>query len=78
MAGPVFSGAFQLTVRLLCPSVSAASTVGAVGFPGGSVSLSVTVTMMVWEAVKTRSPAPDIAVTLTTYSLSVPLSAGSS
>ena len=61
MAGPVFSGAFQLTVRLLCPSVSAASTVGASGFPGASfTSVTVMVTMMV-----SVPPLPSLTVTLT-------------
>ena len=75
MAGPALDGADHITVSL---DTDAGSTVGAFGLPGASVFTSVTVTVIVWVAVLTRSPSPLVAVTSTTYVLFVPWSLASS
>ncbi len=72
--GPLFDGSLQLTVRLVGP---AAVTPGASGGPGASSS-SVTVTVIGWSAVFSRAPAPLVARTSTSYSLSPPASVGAS
>ena len=74
MAGPAFDGADQLTLRLVA---DAADTFGASGLPGASVFTSVTVTVIVCVAVFSRSPAPLVAVTTTTYWLLPAALAGS-
>ena len=38
-----------------------------VGLPAGASLASCTVTMMVWSAVFSRSPVPEVACTVTTY-----------
>ena len=63
MAGPALVGADQFTVSL---DTDAVVTVGAFGLPGASPATSVTVTVIVWVAVFTRSPMPLVAVTSTT------------
>ena len=74
IAGPALVGADQFTERL---DTDAAATVGAAGLPGASVFTSVTVTVIVCVAVLTRSPAPLVAVTSTTYWLLPAALAGS-
>ena len=63
IAGPAFAGAVHAAVRLV---TEADDTVGATGTPGASPPASVTVTVIVWSAVFTRSPAPLVARTTTT------------
>ena len=74
MAGPALAGAVQLTLRLVA---DAADTAGAAGWPGASPPTSVTVTVIVCVAVFTRSSAPLVAVTTTTYWLLPAALAGS-
>ena len=62
ISGPALSGAAQLTFRLVTDS---ADTDGASGADGASVSSSVTVTVIVWVAVCSRSPVPLVACTVT-------------
>ena len=62
ISGPALSGAVQVTVRLV---TDAASTDGASGAEGASVSSSVTVTVIVCVAVCSRSPVPLVAWTVT-------------
>ena len=62
IGGPSLSGAAQVTRRL---DTEAADTFGAPGAPGASVLSSVTVTVMVWVAVFSRSPSPLLACTVT-------------
>ena len=63
IAGPSFEGAAQVTVTLV---TEADDTVGASGTPGASPSTFVTVTVIGWSAVFTRSPVPLVARTSTT------------
>ena len=64
MAGPPFSpGSVQVTSRLsVVPEV--AITVGVAGLSGCSFA-SITVTVMVWVPVCSRSPVPLVACTTT-------------
>ena len=75
MGGPALAGAFQVTLSVV-ESLPGA-TVGAAGAAGASVSSSVTVMVMVWSAVSTRSPLPPVARTVTRYSLLPAALAGS-
>ena len=61
IAGPVFAGAVQLTVK---PVSVTAEIVGVAGADGGSAT-SVTVTVIVWVAVSARVLVPPVAVTST-------------
>ena len=61
--GPAFTGTVQDTATLVTP---ADATVGATGTPGASPSTSVTVTVIVWSAVFSRSSVPLVARTTTT------------
>ena len=63
IGGPAFAGAVQAAVTLVTP---AAVTIGAAGTLGASPATSVTVTVIVWSAVFTRSPVPLVARTITT------------
>ena len=63
IAGPGFAGAAQFTVTLVA---EADDTVGGSGTPGASPPTSVTVTVIGWSAVFTRSPVPLVARTTTT------------
>ena len=63
IGGPLFDGSPQVTVRLVGP---AADTEGALGAAGGSAS-SVTVTVIDWSAVFSRSSVPLVARTTTSY-----------
>ena len=63
IVGPAFTGGTQDTVTLLTP---VDTTVGAAGTPGASPPTSVTVTVIVWSAVFTRSSVPLVARTTTT------------
>ena len=62
ISGPALSGADQLTFRLV---TDAGDTDGASGAAGASVSSSLTVTVMVWVPVFSRSPVPLVACTTT-------------
>ena len=62
MAGPVLSGAVQVTLRLVA---DAADTSGSPGLPGASPPTSATVTVIVCSAVFSRSPLPLVASTVT-------------
>ena len=75
IGGPAFAGAAQVTVTLL---TEADDTVGVAGTPGASPSTSVTVTVIVWSAVFSRSPVPLVARTTTTYVLLASSSVASS
>ena len=64
MSGPPFRPGFtQVAVRLVAEPETAAS-VGFAGLSGCSFA-SVTVTVIVWVAVFTRSPVPLVACTVT-------------
>ena len=63
ISGPALSGASQVTFRLV---TDADDTDGASGAAGASVSSSITVTVMVWVPVCSRSPVPLVACTTTT------------
>ena len=62
ISGPSLSGARQVTFRL---DTDAADTDGASGAPGASVSSSITVTVIAWVSVCSRSPVPLLACTVT-------------
>ena len=70
------SGASQVAVRLV-DEPETASSLGLSGLADCS-SASVTVTVIVWSAVITRVPVPLVAWTVTSWTLSVPKSCGSS
>ena len=74
IAGPVFAGAVQLTVK---PPAVMLEIVGADGADGASPPTFVTVTVIVWSAVIARSPSPPVALTTTMYSLFPAALAGS-
>ena len=63
IGGPALGGAAQATVTLL---TEADDTAGVAGAPGASPSSSVTVTVIVWSAVFSRTPVPLLARTTTT------------
>ena len=63
IAGPAFEGAVQDTFRLVAEAVD---TEGVAGAPGASPASSVTVTVIVWSAVFSRTPVPLVARTTTT------------
>ena len=60
----MFEGSAQVTVRLL----DVDPVIVGSGTPGGSAT-SVTVTVSVRTALRTRAPVPLVALTVTTYSL---------
>ena len=62
IAGPVFAGAVQLTVK---PPAVMLEIVGADGADGASPPTFVTVTVIVWVAVSSRALVPLVAVTST-------------